>query len=234
MTQRSTPLAWLNAAAAHAGSAPKDLPAAAARSATRILVTGSGLTTASMEALPHSPTDVAHAVVNVVSVPTTEALAVMPRRDPAATHELVTRDAEPAGVRPPRKAMRLLLQSHTDVINRTWYKSHPDQGFWLELRSCPECPWRDYIATLPSADKAIACGEFGILRFGVASFPDELDPNTGCPRVDFQAWHADGSTHVRLHLGKTASGDATPVVCSTGSAVQGRLNYTARVRGRPL
>ena len=48
-----------------------------------------------MEALPHSPTDVAHAVVRV---PAAEALALMPRRDPAATHELVTRDAEPAGL----------------------------------------------------------------------------------------------------------------------------------------
>lgn len=131
----------------------------------------------------------------------------------------------------PRQEMRSLLLERTAWINDHWFPDHSNEGCWEELSNSETCPWHDFIATLPEASKTVACGPRGVVCFGIASFPEELDPNTHAPRVDFQVWQQDGC-HVRLHPGKSAAGDAEPVVLSSGPAVTSRKAFTARFQRR--
>ena len=143
----------------------------------------------------------------------------------------VTRHSPSFCHKPPRKEMRALLHRKTLEINGTWHRAHPGTPYWEPIPNTETSPWVHYLTTLPAAHKDIVFEDGTIASFGVASFVDELDPNTGFPRVDFQAWRSDGVTHIRLHPGSTSSNDAEPIYNSTGLAVDARRNYTAKRRG---
>ena len=153
---------------------------------------------------------------------------------PALPPTFVTRDSPSFCHKPPRKEMRALLQRKTLEINGVWYRDNPAVPYWEQLPNTETSPWIHYLTTLPAAHKDIVFEDGVIASFGVASFVDELDPNTGFARVDFQAWRSDGVTHIRLHPGSTSSNDAEPIYNSTGLAVDARRNYTAKRRGETL
>ena len=152
---------------------------------------------------------------------------------PALPPQYVTRHSPSFSHKPPRKEMRALLQRKTVEIN-AWHRDNPAAPYWEQIPNTETSPWVHYLTTLPAARKDIVFENDVIASFGVASFVDELDPNTGFPRVDFQAWRSDGVSHIRLHPGSTTSNDAEPLYNSTGLAVDARRNYTAKRRGETL
>ena len=149
----------------------------------------------------------------------------------ADTGACVLRGSEtPSSMHPPRQLMRALLLRWTDAMGR----EHPSP-LYCEIQNTPDAPWRDYLLTLPPAAKEIVFATGGVTEFGVCSFPEEPDPNTRKPRVDFVAvLMGQIPSMVRLHPGKSAKGDAKPIPGTWSPAMQCRLNYArnqARAEG---
>ena len=132
----------------------------------------------------------------------------------------------PSHGQPPRRVMRDLLLQLTEELGQ----EHPNP-LYRQIENTPATPWHDYLLTLPATTKEVVFQHGGVVEFGVCSFPAEPDPNTGKARVDFVAMIADGVSMVRLHPGKSAKGDAKPIVGRWSQAIQNRLNY-ARNRAR--
>ena len=149
----------------------------------------------------------------------------------ADTGACVLRGSEtPSSMHPPRQLMRALLLRWTDAMGR----EHPSP-LYCEIQNTPDAPWHDYLLTLPPAAKEIVFATGGVTEFGVCSFPEEPDPNTRKPRVDFVAvLMGQIPSMVRLHPGKSAKGDAKPIPGTWSPAMQCRLNYArnqARAEG---
>ena len=146
---------------------------------------------------------------------------------PGDTASFVLRGSEtPSNAHPPRQLMRTLLLRLTDEMGE-----HP-VPLYREIPNAPDAPWHDYLLTLPPAAKEVVFASGGVTEFGACSFPEEPDPNTMKPRVDFVAIvMTDVPSMVRLHPGRSAKGDAKPIPGTWSQAIQCRLNF-ARNRAR--
>ena len=144
------------------------------------------------------------------------------------TAAFVLRGSEvPSNTHPPRQLMRALLLRLTDEM----CQEHPSP-LYREIQNTTDAPWHDYLLTLPPAAKEVVFATGGVIEFGVCSFPEEPDPNTMKPRVDFVALLlGEVPSMVRLHPGRSAKGDSKPIPGTWSPAIQCRRNF-ARNRAR--